>query len=197
MKPAVITIIGAGVIGLAIAAQVSGKGQEVFIVTKDDAAVAARSWATWFTWAGMVKGDIVYNFFPMAASSAGLSLYDGLRYLETNTVLAASYDVDTKISYMTRFKPHYMMITPSYLMRLTVVCKEKGIDPRKDMPRFKGVLIAAEGYPIEWAERMEDFWSAKIHEMYGSTQYNGTLACTCSCAGQHRGSSRSGRSLGG
>jgi len=157
----------------------SGKGQEVFVVTKDDAQTAARSWATWFTWAGMEKGDIVYNFFPMATGSAGLSLFDGLRYLETNTVLAAPYDVNTKLSYMARFKPHYMMSTPSYMMRLTVACKEKGIDPRKEMPRFKGILIAAEGYPVEWAERMEDFWGAQLHEMYGSTQYNGTLACTC------------------
>ena len=157
----------------------SGKGQEVFVITRDDAAVAARSWATWFTWAGVVKGDVVYNFFPMATGSAGLSLYDAFKYLEANTILAASYDVDTKISYMTRFRPHYMMTTPSYLMRLTVVCKEKGVDPRKDMARLKGILIAAEGYPVEWAERMREFWGATLHEMYGSTQYNGTLACTC------------------
>jgi len=157
----------------------SGKGQEVFVVTKDDAVVAAQSWATWFIWAGMIKGDVVYNFFPMATGSAGLSLYDAFKYLETNTILAASYDVDTKISYMCRFKPHYMMTTPSYLMRLAVVCREKGIDPREEMARLKGVLIAAEGYPVEWAERMQEFWGATVHEMYGSTQYNGTLACTC------------------
>jgi phenylacetate-CoA ligase len=69
---------------------------------------------------------------------------------------------------------------PSYLNTLTSLCEEMGYDPRKDFPDFRSYVLAGESYPIEWAERMQDFWGIKLHETYGSTQTGGTCtAGTC------------------
>ena len=38
---------------------------------------------------------------------------------------------------------------------------------------IKGIFIAAEGYPLEWARKIEEHWGCTLHEGYGSTQCAG------------------------
>ncbi len=41
------------------------------------------------------------------------------------------------------------------------------------------LFIAAEGYPLEWAERIEALWGCRLQEGYGSTQCAGFGGSTC------------------
>ena len=42
--------------------------------------------------------------------------------------------------------------------------------PRRDLRRLKGVFISTGSYPIEWAERVQEFWGAPLYDVYGTTQ---------------------------
>jgi phenylacetate-CoA ligase len=44
---------------------------------------------------------------------------------------------------------------------------------------LRTLFIAAEGYPLEWAERIESLWGCRLQEGYGSTQCAGFGASTC------------------
>ena len=51
-------------------------------------------------------------------------------------------------------------------------------------------LFTAEGYPVEWAQSVEDFWGCPLHKGYGSTQGAGFIAATCSTGAVTRSGGR-------
>jgi phenylacetate-CoA ligase len=70
--------------------------------------------------------------------------------------------------------------TPSTLNGFTNECERLGVVPRELFPDFKAVIIAAENFPVAWAERIADLWGASLIEGYGATQTHGGY-CLSSC----------------
>ena len=86
---------------------------------------------------------------------------------------------------------HFICASTNYLHTLTEAFRRRGEQPRQKLPMMKGIFIAAEGYPPEWARRIEDEWGCRLHEGYGSTQGSGFVCGTC-----ERGAVRSDRERG-
>jgi phenylacetate-CoA ligase len=84
---------------------------------------------------------------------------------------------------------HFIYASTNYLHTLTEALLAKGIVPREAFPGMHGLFIAAEGYPVEWAEKIEQHWGCRLQEGYGSTQLNGFGASTAA-AGVHRDGAR-------
>jgi phenylacetate-CoA ligase len=57
--------------------------------------------------------------------------------------------------------------------------EQRGINPRKQWPNLKAIMTSAESWPIEWVQRMEEFWGCRVYEEYGSTQTHGTYGMSC------------------
>ncbi|MFQ5904020.1 MAG: phenylacetate--CoA ligase family protein, partial [Candidatus Binatia bacterium] len=88
-------------------------------------------------------------------------------------------DSETKLHLMKRFRPHYLTLTTAYALRLMLLAKQMGFDPKRDFPNLKGISIAGESYPIPLARGLEEFWDTRIHEFYGITQGGTIIAFTC------------------
>lgn len=157
----------------------SGIGQEVYALAREDVELSGRGWIIHFSTMGLQRGDVSVLTLPVATMAAAHDVIEACRFLGINLFLLGIYDTDTKLKFMTMFPPQHIVASPTYLLRLTITCQEKGIDPKVAFPRLKAITLLAEPYPEKWVEDMQRFWGCTLHEMYGSTQSGTLLACTC------------------
>jgi phenylacetate-CoA ligase len=165
----------------------SGMGQEAHALTREDADMVAESLCYSLTAQGMEPGDVVALLWPVATMAGGLTAEMGLRHYGCNTMLLQIFDSKTRISFMQKFSPHAIWATPAYLTRVTYLCQDEGIVPKRDFPRLKCIVLSTGAFPVSWAERMEDFWGCQLHDIYGATQTVPWLAYTCEKGVIHQG----------
>ncbi|MBI4320622.1 MAG: phenylacetate--CoA ligase family protein [Chloroflexi bacterium] len=158
----------------------SGLGQEVYSLTRMDVEYGGSAWARWLYATGLRKGDRFVTTWPLGTNNGPQGAFLGAYKIGANTFPLALYDSKAKLQqYMVRYPPHGLLATPAYLTHLTILCQELGIDPRRDMPDLKAIWLFTEAYPLEWAEKMEEFWNTRIFEGYGSTQQGAVAGGTC------------------
>jgi phenylacetate-CoA ligase len=73
---------------------------------------------------------------------------------------------------------NFIYASTKYLHTLTDALLRRGLEPRRAFPNVRTLFIAAEGYPPEWAERINALWGCRLQEGYGSTQCAGFGAST-------------------
>jgi phenylacetate-CoA ligase len=158
----------------------SGVGQEAYAMTRVDVEFGGGAWANWYYRCGMRKGDQLLLTWPLGTNSGPQGAFLGAYKLGANTFPIAPYDSRSKLkTYMLKFNPAGMVVTPAYLSHLTVLCGELGIDPKEQFRKLKAIMIATEAYPISWVQRMQSIWGARIFELYGNTQQAGLAAGCC------------------
>ncbi len=158
----------------------SGIGQEAYAMTRVDVEFGGSAWANWYYRCGLRKGDRLLLTWPLGANSGPQGAFLGAYKLGANTLPIAPYDSRSKLeTYMLKYHPTGMVVTPAYLSHLTVLCEEFGIHPKEQFPGLKAIMIATEAYPISWAQRMQLMWGAPLHELYGNTQQGGLAAGSC------------------
>ncbi|MGF7159399.1 phenylacetate-CoA ligase [Rhodoligotrophos appendicifer] len=160
----------------------SGQGQEVFGRTNHDIAMQGHfHYLPWYL-AGLRRGDSALNCVPAGGlTTGGWGPTEGFRVAGvTSYAVGGTMSTDAKIDLMRRFRDfHFIYASTSYLHTLTEAFRRKGLSPAEEFPMLRTLYIAAESYPVEWAQRVEAFWGAKLHEGYGSTQAAGFSAGTC------------------
>ena len=160
----------------------SGQGQEVYGRTNRD--VALQGHLHYLPWhlAGLRPGDLALNCVPAGGlTTGGWGPGEGFRVAgATAFAVGGTLSTDAKIDLMLRFPDiAFIYASTSYLHTLSEGLRRRGIDPRRAFPAMRTLFMAAEGYPVEWAERIQAFWGAALHEGYGSTQGAGFIGGTC------------------
>ncbi len=162
----------------------SGLGQEVYGRTNYDVAMQGYyHYLPWFM-AGLRAGQVALNCVPAGGlTTGGWGPSEGFRMAgATSFPAGGTMSTDAKIDLMCRFGAfHFIYASTSYMHTLTEALRRRGIDPKKQWPTMQSLFTVAEPYPIEWAQRIEEFWGARLHEGYGSTQAAGFCASTCEC----------------
>jgi len=157
----------------------SGMGQEVHCHGEHSIWAANASTASHFSAIGLKKGDVSAVLYPLATMTGGMLSYEGLRMFGATPLPLAVFNTNQKIDMMRRFNVHHILTTPAYLTRITSICMERGLEPKKEFPRLKGITVSTEPFSVYWALRMEEIWGTVIHDIYGSTQLNLNYAITC------------------
>jgi phenylacetate-CoA ligase len=157
----------------------SGMGQEVHCHEAESIWAANASTACHFAAIGLKEGDLSAVLYPLGTMTGGMLSYEGLRIFGATPLPLAVFNTNQKIDTMKRFNVHHILTTPAYLSRITSICLEQGLTPRKAFPRLKGITLSTEPFPVAWALKMEDIWDTVIHDIYGSTQLNLNYAITC------------------
>lgn len=175
---------------LVMSSGTSGKGREVHAFTARDCALrgslAAVSWA----WAGVTARDsVIFNIGASNSASIG-SLMRGIRAVGRLPYLIGQAGFEERIDLMMAFGFDAMWCMPSALNGLSQLLRERGVDPRKQWPRTRCIMVAAESFPVEWVRTMEDFWGCRIYEEYGATQTHGGFGMTNCEAGAVMGDRR-------
>jgi phenylacetate-CoA ligase len=157
----------------------SGLGQEVYGLTWADIEIVGSHGAWAFAAQGIGAGDRIAVTLPLGYLQGPWGGDFAARSLGCSVVhLGLAPSSEAKLNHLRRFGVNGLFTpTPTYLMRLTKVAREMGLDPRRDLPDLRMALIAGESYPIAWVKTVQDFWGIKLTEGYGSTQ--GAFAGSC------------------
>ncbi|HWK94793.1 MAG TPA: AMP-binding protein [Pseudolabrys sp.] len=160
----------------------SGLGQEIYGRSQHDVHMQGYYHALpWFL-AGLRPGDIAINCVPSGGlTTGGWGPGEGLRIIGATAFhVGGTLSTDAKIDLMQRIGAvHFIYASTNYLHTLTEALLRRGLEPKRAFPMLRTLFIAAEGYPLEWAERIETLWGCRLQEGYGSTQCAGFGASTC------------------
>lgn len=159
----------------------SGQGQEIYGRSQKDIHTQGYLHALpWFL-AGLRPGDIAFNCVPAGGlTTGGWGPGEGLRIAGATAFhVGGTLSTDAKIDLMQRVGDvNFIYASTNYLHRLTDALLRRGLEPKRAFPGMRTLFIAAEGYPVEWAERISDLWGCRLQEGYGSTQCAGFGAST-------------------
>ena len=157
----------------------SGMGQEVHCHDEGAIYAANASTAAHFAAIGLQEGDFSAVLYPLGTMTGGMLSYEALRIFGATPLPIAVFNTNQKIDMMKRFSVHHILTTPAYLTRITSICMERGLDPKKDFPNLRGITLSTEPFPVPWALKMEDIWGTVVHDIFGSTQLNLNYGITC------------------
>jgi phenylacetate-CoA ligase len=159
----------------------SGQGQEIYGRSQRDVHMLGYLHALpWFL-AGLRSGDIAINCVPAGGlTTGGWGPGEGLRIVGATAFhVGGTLSTEAKIDLMLRIgEIHFIYASTNYLHTLTEALLRRGLEPKRAFPTLRTLFIAAEGYPLEWAERIETLWACRLQEGYGSTQCAGFGAST-------------------
>lgn len=156
----------------------SGMGQEIHALTEEDVRCNPESLCYHFTAVGIEPGDLCALLWPVASMAGGQMAWRMYQLMGAVPLSIGVYDAQTKLRLFKQFSPHHIYTTPAYLTRLTLLGEEVDFVPKRDCSRLKGISVANEAFPVEWALRMEEKWGTVMHETYGSAQLGNCFA-TC------------------
>jgi len=160
----------------------SGLGQEIYGRSQHDVHMLGYYHALPWYLAGLRPGDIAINCVPAGGvTTGGWGPGEGLRIIGATAFhVGGTLSTDAKIDLMQRIGAvHFIYASTNYLHTLTEAILRRGTEPKRLFPMLRTLFIAAEGYPLEWAERIETLWGCRLQEGYGSTQCAGFGASTC------------------
>ncbi|MBM3555937.1 MAG: phenylacetate--CoA ligase [Alphaproteobacteria bacterium] len=160
----------------------SGQGQEVYGRTNAD--VATQGYLHTLPWfmTGLRPGQMAFNCVPTGGlTTGGWGPPEGFRMAGATAFhVGGVLSTEAKVELMLRFgEMHYIYASTNYIHTLSEAFRRAGIVPRERFPMMKSIFTVAEGFPMEWARGVEEFWGCRLHEGYGSTQGTGFVACTC------------------
>jgi phenylacetate-CoA ligase len=165
---------------LAMSGGSSGGGRELVAHTRQDLLVLGGVQGTPFRWGGLGEDDVIVFHVPLENSTSSLAFPCGVEAVGRIKYLIAHEGFAERLNLMRTHGATGMWGTPSTLNGFTNECERLGLVPRELFPEFKAVIIAAENFPVTWAERIADLWGASLLEGYGATQTHGGY-CLSSC----------------
>jgi phenylacetate-CoA ligase len=160
----------------------SGQGQEIYGRSQRDIHMQGYLHALPWFMAGLRPGDMAINCVPAGGmTTGGWGPGEGLRIIGATAFhVGGNLSTEAKIELMRKLGDvNFIYASTNYLHTLTDALLRQGLEPRETFPNMRALFIAAEGYPIEWAEKIEAHWGCGLQEGYGSTQCAGFGGSTC------------------
>jgi phenylacetate-CoA ligase len=157
----------------------SGRSQEVHAHTVRDAHMRALHGIA-FRWAGMEPTDRLVFHVGISNSASHGPFHRGVRAMGRLPYLVGHLGFEKRLELMQRFGMDHMYVMPSALNGLTQLCRQRGDAPRDLFPDLRSIMVSGEGWPVDFATRMEADWGAPIFEGYGASQtYGGFIMSSC------------------
>lgn len=163
-----------------ISSGTTGQATAVFY-TKADLELWADLLARCMYMTGARPEDTFQNLSGYGLFTGGLGFQYGAERLGMLTIPAGAGNSKRQILIMRDFSTSVIHILPSFLLLLSDVMKEMGIDPRKELS-LRLAFVGAEPYSEEVRKRLEDFYGIKVYNSYGLSEMNGPgVAFECPC----------------
>ncbi|MCB1464421.1 MAG: phenylacetate--CoA ligase family protein [Nitratireductor sp.] len=158
----------------------SGLGQEVHALTWRDVEAAGYLSSFAFRWAGLRYSEPAAFNVGFSNSSGGNAMLRGIQAIGQTPFLIGQSGFADRLKILAGYDPVGLYGTPSAINGLLRTAEEIGFDIKKELASLRFILVSAEPFPIEWAERMEEAWGVRLLEDYGATQSASSI-CASVC----------------
>jgi phenylacetate-CoA ligase len=169
----------AGVRQFHLTSGTSGAGREFHVRDTEDLAALGTGGAYSLLWAGLRPGDRILLTIPYSQTMAGPYFQAACEAAAVVPVNGFVLDSAQRIDALETYRCAAISLTPSHLHRLTVLTRQCGIEPARSLPALRSIILSGESYGLQWAEQMEAWWGAGVHEGWGATQTMGVAMATC------------------
>jgi phenylacetate-CoA ligase len=157
----------------------SGTGREMHVRDLRDIAALGTGGAYAYLWAGLEPGQRFLLTIPYGQTLAGPYFQASCQAAGLVPVNGFALDSEARVEALRSYQCAGLSATPSHLHRLAAVARHQGLEPAVDLPALRSIVLSGEAYSLEWAQGMQEFWGAQIHEGWGATQTLGVAMATC------------------
>lgn len=162
-----------------------------FALTDKDLDRLAYNEATSFVCAGVTEDDIVQLMTTIDRRfMAGLAYFLGVRMLGAGIIRVGAGIPELQWDSILKFKPSYLVVVPSFLLKLIEFAKAHNIDINKS--GVKGAICIGEPLRNEdltknsLAEKITAQWDIQLYSTYASTEMNTAFTeCEMQQGGHH------------
>lgn len=163
----------------------------IFALTDKDLDRLAYNEATSFVCAGVTEDDIVQLMTTIDRRfMAGLAYFLGVRMLGAGIIRVGAGIPELQWDSILKFKPSYLVVVPSFLLKLIEFAKAHNIDINKS--GVKGAICIGEPLRNEdltknsLAEKITAQWDIQLYSTYASTEMNTAFTeCEMQQGGHH------------
>jgi phenylacetate-CoA ligase len=121
---------------------------------------------------GMRRSDVFQNMMTYGLFTGGLGFHYGAEKIGALVIPAGAGNSKRQIQLMRDFATTVIHIIPSYVLHLSTVFEELGVDPRRDT-QVKIAFIGAEPHSEKMRQKIEAFYGFKAFNSYGLSEMNG------------------------
>ena len=140
--------------------------------TKNDMDVWAEVMARCLGMSGLSKRDIFQNPIPYGTFTGAFGFHYGALKVGAMVIPSGKGQSERQLKLMDYYNTTFVSGVASYILRLSQVAKEIGIDPKNDL-KVRNGLFGAEMFTKGLKKRIEDTWNMDVHDIYGLTEMCG------------------------
>ncbi|MCW5698517.1 MAG: phenylacetate--CoA ligase [Rhodospirillales bacterium] len=128
--------------------------------------------------AGGRPGEVVHVAYGYGLFTGGLGAHYGAERLGCTVVPMSGGQTARQVQLIQDFKPHIIMVTPSYSLAIADEFERQGLDPRECSLRVG--LFGAEPWTNAMREAIEDRFGISAIDLYGLSEVIGPgVSCEC------------------
>ena len=139
--------------------------------TKNDVDVFADMVARSLRASGVRPGEIVHNAYGYGLFTGGLGAHYGIERLGATVIPVSGGQTARQVALIDDFKPHAIMVTPSYMLNILEQFNKVGLDPR-DCSLQVGIF-GAEPWTNAMRKEVENAFDMHAVDIYGLSEIMG------------------------
>ena len=139
--------------------------------TRNDIEVWSEVMARCLSMAGLTKKDVFQNPIPYGTFTGAFGFHYGAQKVGAMVIPSGMGQSERQIRLMDYYGTTFISGVASYVLRLSQVAKDIGIDPRK--LKVRNGLFGAEMFTPGLKKRIQDAWNMDVHDIYGLTEMCG------------------------
>lgn len=139
--------------------------------TKNDIDVFADMVARSLRASGVRPGEIVHNAYGYGLFTGGLGAHYGIERLGATVVPVSGGQTPRQVTLINDFKPHAIMVTPSYMLNILEQFHKVGLDPRESSLQVG--IFGAEPWTNAMRQEVEAAFDMHAVDIYGLSEIMG------------------------
>jgi len=139
--------------------------------TKNDCDLFANMVARSLRASGVRPGEMVHNAYGYGLFTGGLGAHMGIERLGATVIPMSGGQTAKQVGLINDFKPHAIMVTPSYMLNILEEFANQGLDPRKSSLQVG--IFGAEPWTNAMREEVEQAFDMHAVDIYGLSEIMG------------------------
>jgi phenylacetate-CoA ligase len=146
--------------------------------TRNDLDYWSEALARSLTSCGVTNEDVMQISYGYGLFTGGLGAHYGAERVGATVLPTGTGNTERQIELMQDLGVTAIACTPSYLIHMIDVAREKGVDIRKDT-KLKRAFLGAEPWTEGMRKHIEDATGIKAYDIYGMSEMAGPMYTEC------------------